>query len=188
MNEPLPDSQDTSVELRINQTEELASIHQMLADLEDWAKQLAIESREAEDLHEKMYYSRLPEALFHATTQANAKRIMLEGLQPHQLEYEPESVVSLSGTIDFARFCASVTQDTDDLVILEITTQGLNREQAKSFLQLPNKIKPGEPLHEVHYLEPISSDYIYELTVEQIQKIEAKKSKNPIISDRVTHI
>jgi len=157
---------------RIEKFEQLASIHQMIADLSEWAKEQDTNNREAEEMHEKMFYSELPEALFHATTQANARIITLEGLKPHRLEFEPHEVVSLSDTISFAKFCASITQSTDDLVILEITSQGLKREQAKSFLQLPNKIKPGEPLHEVHYFEPINSDYIHQLSQAQVAELE----------------
>lgn len=166
-----------SSEQKADLAQELTSIHQMLADLQDWAKESEASSREAEAAHDAMYYSKLPEALFHTTTPANAKRILLEGLKPHQLEFEPDKVVSLSDTIGFAKFCASVTQDTPkgELVVLEITTQGLDREVARSFLKLPNKIKPGEPLHEVHYTEPINADFIHQLSTTEVAELEKEE-------------
>lgn len=181
---PAPHNQEAEVSKtanseieRIEKFEQLASIHQMLADFTEWAKEQEANGKEAEEMHEKMYYSKLPEALFHATTPAKAKRIMLEGLKPHQLEFEPDVVVSLSDTITFAKFCAGVTQETpeDDLVVLEITTRGLDRAQARSFLQLPNKVLPNEPMHEVHYYEPINADWIHSLTSDEIAEIEKEE-------------
>lgn len=170
MTEPSPPEDSInkiSAEDQTRNQELLQEIHNAIAELD-------AQTRQQRELTDEMYYSRLPLVLFHATTSQKAKRIMLEGLLPQRLIYEDTEVVSLSDTIGFAKFCASTTQGVapSDLAVLEITTQGLDRELAQSFLTLLNPVKPNELLHEVHYHAPISADFIYKLSAEEAAEIE----------------
>lgn len=162
-----------------DEARELQSIHAMVAELNKWAEELADSAAEEQEKIEKMYYTPLPPALFHATTIERAKSIMQQGLLPHRLIFDEEEVVSLSDTVKYAKFCASVTQGVPegDLVVLEITTQGLDRELAKSFLHLPPPSQPAADMHEVHYSAPISSDFIYQLSPEETSEIEAQEQQ-----------
>lgn len=153
---------------------DLVTLHEILAGLDEWADGLRTESDEEVEAIEKIYHSPLPVALFHATTSENARLIMTEGLVPSSLQFEDREVVSLSDSIAYAKFCASQTQGVspDELAVLEVTTQGLDRERAKSYLLLANPVLPDEPLHEVHYDEPISADWIHLLTPDEVAQIE----------------
>ena len=165
------------LESAVYRTQKVHQIHAMLAELDEWSRANMKELADQDELHRKMYETRLPIVLFHATTKEHAKSIMLQGLLPHQLEFAHEEVVSLSDTIAYARMCASVTQNTpeDELVVFEVTTQGIDRDQAKSFLHIPPPGFPDAEMHEVHYLEPINSDWIHQLTPEEVAEIVVKE-------------
>lgn len=152
---------------------ELAAIHQMLAELDSAREHIAKDI----DNVDKIYYSRLPVALFHATTQERAMQIAQDGLKPSKLQFEKKAAVSLSDTVKYAKFCASVTQNVNpsELVVLEITTQGLDRENMESYLLLDNPHDSTEKLHEVHSLVPISPDWVHQLSDDEIHAIEAEE-------------
>lgn len=165
------ESSDSRTSVQLRRQAELTAIHGVLADLDKYAEGHSGRQPE-EDLK---FYSILPEALYHATTKEKARCILIEGLRPSALQFEDRAVVSLSDTVAYARFCASLTQDTEasDLVVLEITTQGLPREQFESYLPFDNPLEPGEKLHEVHSNEPISGDWIHQLSDEEVSDIES---------------
>lgn len=177
--EPTPsiDNARSEQDPQSDKARELQSIHAMVAELNKWAGVTAESAAEEQEKIEKMYHTPLPEALFHATTRERAKSIMKQGLLPHQLIFDEEEVVSLSDTVKYAKFCASVTQGVpeDDLVVLEITTQGLDRELAKSFLHLPPPSQPDVVMHEVHFCAPISSDFLYQLSPKEVSEIESQE-------------
>lgn len=157
----------------------LDALHHAIADISREVDELIRQADAEGDAIEKMYYSRLPLGLYHATRKENAGSIKAEGLHPSELMYENDQAVSLSDTIEYALMCAGITQGAapEELTVLEITTQGLDREMAKSFLQMPNPFKPGENLHEVHYSETINPDWIHELTSEEIAELTQKETR-----------
>ncbi len=165
-----PEKEFSQASGKLRRQAELTKIHQVLADLDTYAEGLRAQSAEVD----QKYYSVLPEALYHATTREKAEQILTDGLRPSQLQFEDRAVVSLSDTIAYARFCASVTQDVDpsELVLLEVTTQGLPREQFESYLSFDNPHEPGDKLHEVHSMEPIGSDWIHRLADSEAVDIE----------------
>lgn len=152
----------------------LDAMHELLVGLDSWVEKMKAQNQIEDEALDKIYNSRLPPALYHATTAANARRIATEGLKPSSLMTENTEVVSLSDTISYAKFCASETQGVapGELVIFEVTVQGLDREEAKSYLLLENPLVPGEKLHEVHYGQPIDPDWLYQLTPAEIVDIE----------------
>jgi hypothetical protein len=156
------------------------SLQEFLADLDRWADEMRQRADTESEAVEKIYYSRLPEALFHATTKEGARKVRVEGLKPSPLQFEDNKVISLSDSIQYAKFCASQTQGVppDELTILEITTQGIDREEAKSYLQMDNPYIKGEKLHEVHYAKAINPDWIHELTPEEAAEIERAESSS----------
>lgn len=153
---------------------DLDALHDFLAGLDQWAEEIRQQADADSESVEQIYYSRLPEALFHATTKGKAKQIKAEGLKPSTLQFEDNEVVSLSDSIGYAKFCASQTQGVapEELVILEVTTQGLDREEAKSYLQMDNPYVKGEKLHEVHYGKAVNPDWIHELSPAEAAEIE----------------
>lgn len=163
-----------------NEPPSLEQIHAMLADLDEWGRQLSRDAEEAYELEKKLYGSPLPTALFHATTPDRAAQIREKGLQPSRLSFEDRDAVCLSDTIGYARFCASKMQGVppEDLVVLEVTTEGLPRDRIRSYLSLSNPIEPDEPLHEVHSEVPIQPDWLYELTPEEAAEIESTESEH----------
>lgn len=180
-NSETPDNQEGGFsfpDLPIRATEvekfDLDALHEFLAGLDRWADDMMKGADQEAQSIEQIYHSRLPGALFHATTRAGAEQIKKEGLKPSPLQFENNKVVSLSDSIRYAKFCASETQGVppEELVVLEVTTQGLDREDAKSFLLLDNPLIRGEKLHEVHYGKPINPDWIYELSPHEIVDIE----------------
>jgi hypothetical protein len=151
----------------------LESIHRALAEI-DALSENSVHSRE---WLEKVCYSRLPDALFHATTKDKAERIKEDGLNPSKLQYEDRKVVSLSDTVAYAKFCASQTNGVDptELVILEVTTQGIDRENFESYLAFADPHDMNEQLHEVHSIVPISPDWIHRLTPEDVVQLESNE-------------
>jgi hypothetical protein len=158
-------------------TNDLEQIHILMAELDHWAAKLREDGSLEAEL--AIYDSHLPEALFHATTKDAARRIMNFGLIPSPLIFEDRGEVSLSDTVDYALFCASETQgvDTSELVVLEVTTQGLERKSAKSYLRLDNPMTKGEKMHEVHYSKTINPDWIHELRPEEIAAFVVAESR-----------
>lgn len=157
----------------------LDSIHQLLFELDIWAEDMRRQGDAEAEAVDKIFYSALPVALFHATTREKADKIAREGLLPSRLKFDDEAVVSLSDTIGYAKFCASTTQGVDpaDLVVLEVTSRGLKRDLTKSYLKLDNPLQTGEALHEVHYAEPISPDWIHELSAQEVEEIEQQEAR-----------
>ncbi len=99
----------------------------------------------------------LPDKLYHVTTRQNADQIIREGLNLSKLIFENRDVVSLSDDIFFAMRVAQETQKTDfdDLVILEIDAENLDRSVVENYLREadPDNPNPVEAavIHEVHY-------------------------------------
>lgn len=99
----------------------------------------------------------LPDKLYHITTRQNADQIIRRGLDPSKLMFENRDVVSLSDNISFAMRIAQETQKTgfDDLVVLEIDTENLDRSLVENYLREadPDNPSPIEAaaVHEVHY-------------------------------------
>ena len=155
--------------------ERLASLHTLLAELDDWADKIRSSKLLDRAEEEKIFHSPLPVALFHATTRANAEQIRIDGLRPSQLEFDKNIVVSLSDSVRYAKFCASITQATNEneLVVLEVTTKGLERANTKSFLSFDDLVVVGEKMHEVHYDGVVSPDWIHELSAAEIAELEA---------------
>lgn len=112
----------------------------------------------------------LPPVLYHITTKSSAERILAEGLSPSLRLQGDAEVVSMTDDINFGKRVATKTQkvkNPEDLIILQIDTNKLDRSSAESFLEekmvdvlLPEFIKIlearnpqvlEEHLHEVHY-------------------------------------
>jgi len=170
--------------------EHVANNLAQLDELMDMLKHMEDESNIDLRNKRKMYETPLP-PLFHATTAEGAKAIARDGLMSSELMFDNSEVVSLSDTVKFALDCAAETRQMprEQLVVLEITTRGQDRDLFKSFLKftvrdyeklagLPPSGLPDGPIHEVHFegADGISPDFIYQLTPQEAADFSVRES------------
>jgi hypothetical protein len=138
-------------------------------------------------LEDKLHYSALPEALYHATTVDAVTAIMRDGLRPSPLLDGAKPVVALSDNAEFALAVAALTQQVspDQLRLIEVTTQGQSRADFLNYAALTPaeyarlggydeaQVQAAAAIHEVHYFDaadrPINPDFLHLLSTEELR-------------------
>lgn len=124
------------------------------------------QSNQEQMMRQEAREKKIPEKLYHVTKKENLDSILQEGLDPQELYFHNDVVVSLSDDIDFAIQVAEETQHVprSQLVILEIDPLYLTPSLVKNYLREADPDAQGIdglPIHEVHYTANIPPEAMH---------------------------